>query len=159
MIRILKTPERAIPAVHVLRRHFGMGVTLKDIKVMLVDAPTDLPHIDNERIERKLRQDLLDVGCDLEETCSHCLGNDVKRCPGCYDRHMHCAHEPPADYDGPICGSMHFFTSCGRHWFEHRKEEPPRVHPGLLVEEREAIISKVDCPECREALTNWGYLK
>ena len=157
MIRLLEVPKKKISVILVLRQTFGY--TLAEANRIATSWPQDLPHIEGHRKEEQVRKALVDAGCVLEETCNLCFGDDTLRCAGCYDRYTHCAHESSADYDGPICGSMHFFTSCGRHWFEHKKKEPPRVHSGLSDGEREAITTKVDCPKCRESLAHWGYLK
>ena len=140
MIRILEAPEKIIPAVHVLRQHYG--ISLSKIKTWLVETPTDLPELDDYE-EKRLRKALEETGCVLEK--EYCAWD-----------YKHASFYPPKDYDGPICGSGYAFTTiCG----ERMDPLPPRVHSGLSKEEREEMISKVDCPRCREALVNWGYLE
>lgn len=157
MIRIIGHTGSVAPAVKLLRAQFS--VTIGEARDLVVKTPSELPHIEWHGEEKRFRKALTDAGCTLEDACPECFGNRTKECGGCYDRHTHCAHNFPKSYTGMMCGSMHFLTSCGRNWFELVGIEPPRVHSNLSDDEREALIAKVNCPECRQVLANWDYLE
>ena len=157
MIRLLEAPtgKKKIPVILILRQTFGYN--LAEANRIATSWPQDLPHIDRFHDEKRIRKELVEAGCVLDDSCPTCFGRDpqTRDCGGCYRRYQHASFYPPLDYKGPICGSMYAFTTmCGR-----RPPVEPRVHSGLSDEEREAITSKITCPECREALVNWGYMK
>jgi len=142
MIRLLTVPEKKIPAILVLRQTFGFP--LGEANRIVTTTPQNLPDLDSEREEEQLRKALEDAGCTLEKNFNP------------YDYMRHVSFYPPEDFKGPVCGSMYAFTTmCG----EPITDDTPRVHSDLSDEERAAMTSNVDCPKCREALTNWGYLE
>ena len=140
MIRLLEVPEKKIPVILILRQTFGFP--LSEANRIVTSPPQDLPELDSYD-EEKLRKNLEEAGCALEK--EFCLWD-----------YQHASFYPPSDYEGPIAGCGYAGVSCCGVVMD---PQPPRVHSGLTDEEREAITSKVDCPECRKSLTNWGYLE
>lgn len=156
MIRIL-TVQNTVATIKVIRAAFP-AYSIGEAKRLLDALPCELPHMYSWN-EEHLRKALSEIGCEFEATCRVCLGDDPQKCTACYERFVHSAHSFPSSYDGPVCGSMYFYTSCGANWSELCVERPPTVHEGLSGVELKEIVDNLTCPRCCESLTNWGYIQ